>query len=196
MFIYNKGLYMDNIYDIIIIGGGPGGIGVSVEAKILGLEKILLIEKSDNHSQTIRKFYKDQKRVDKDWQGQKVELEGNIEFFDGTKETTIDYFDRAIYAIGGTTPVDFLKKCGVVFDNRGEPMFDENYETKTKGMFIAGDIAFSSEGSIAIALNHGYRIVGYIIGTEGDVSKRPPKAGRSNRLPRLFKSRDDNILRK
>lgn len=314
---------MGNVYDIIIIGGGPGGIGVSVEAKILGMEKILLIEKSDNHSQTIRKFYKDQKRVDKDWQGQKIELEGNIKFFDGTKETTIDYFDslldshaiytkfncevekvikkndkflvntncgsfegkniviavgrmgkpnkpsyeippsirhivnynldkcgngeniivvgggdsaveyacelsilnsvtlsyrgasltrpnptniamfekflsenkissklginivslenekgkikvnfedgtsqifdRAIYAIGGTTPIDFLKKCSVELDSKGEPIFDENYETKTKGMFIAGDIAFSSGGSIAIALNHGYKIVNYII---------------------------------
>jgi thioredoxin reductase (NADPH) len=314
---------VNNIYDIVIIGGGPGGIGVSVEAKILGVEKILLIEKSDNHSGTIRKFYKDHKRVDKDWQGQKVELEGNIEFFDGTKETTIDYFenlldthqieakfncevekvikkdeifiintscgifeaknviiavgrmgkpnkpsydipvsvrgltnynldkcsngedimvvgggdsaveyacelsnsngvtlnyrgdkltrpnptnvamfenflnenkiaaklginieslenekgkikvnfddgssqifDRIIYAIGGTTPVDFLKKCSVDLDISGEPIFDKNYETKTKSMFIAGDIAFRSGGSIAIALNHGYRIVNYIM---------------------------------
>lgn len=314
---------MDSIFDIIIIGGGPGGIGVAVEAKILGVEKILLVEKSNNHSQTIRKFYKDQKRVDKDWQGQSIELEGNIDFFDGTKETTIDYFDqlldthaiearfncevekvvkehdifevntscgsfmaknviiavgrmgkpnkpnydisvsirglvnynldkcsnaekiivigggdsaveyacelsisnsvtlsyrgdrltrpnptntsmfekflnekkisaklgvnivslenehgkiqvnfddgsshifdRAIYAIGGTTPVDFLKKCSVELDVRGEPVFDENYETKIKGIFIAGDIAFSSGGSIAIALNHGYRIVSYIM---------------------------------
>lgn len=314
---------MNNTYDIVIIGGGPGGIGVSVEAKILGIEKVLLIEKSDNHSGTIRKFYKDQKRVDKDWQGQKVELEGNVEFFDGTKETTIDYFeqlldthqiearfncevekvikndkvftintncgtveaknviiavgrmgkpnkpsydippsirqvvnynldkcsnaenimvvgggdsaveyacelsssnsvtlsyrgrsltrpnptnvamfenflnenkinaklganieslenekgkikvnfddassqifDRVIYAIGGTTPIDFLKKCSVDLDDSGEPIFDKNYETKTKGMFIAGDIAFKSGGSIAIALNHGYRIVSYIM---------------------------------
>jgi thioredoxin reductase (NADPH) len=313
---------MDNIYDIIIIGGGPGGIGVSIESKILGLEKILLIEKSDNHSHTIRKFYKDKKRVDKDWQGQAVTLEGNIEFIDGTKESTIDYFDslldnhlidakfncevdkvvksgdifivttsdgefasknvvvsvgrmgkpnkpsyiippslktqvnfnldkcsngekiviigggdsaveyacdlsetnnvtlcyrraelskpnptnqalfttykqlgkitpkfgvniesldnehgqikmvfsddtselfdRAIYALGGTTPIDFLKKCGVVLDDNGEPIFDSNYETKTSGMFIAGDIAFKSGGSIAIALNHGHKIVNYI----------------------------------
>ncbi len=65
---------MENIYDLIIIGGGPGGIGSVVEAKELGLEKVLMIEKTDNHSHTIRKFYKDQKRVDKDWQGQAVEL--------------------------------------------------------------------------------------------------------------------------
>jgi thioredoxin reductase (NADPH) len=313
---------MENIYDLIIIGGGPGGIGAAVEAKVLGLEKVLMIEKTDNHSHTIRKFYKDKKRVDKDWQGQEVLLEGNVEFVDGTKESTLDYFDkllddeiidarfncavegvtkegdifyvtspccsekakniivcigrmgkpnkpsykipgslrtqvnfnldkcgngenilvvgggdtaveyacelsennevtlnyrrdsltrpnptnqdmilqyaedeairlklgidienlesehgqikvnfvdgaelfdRIIYAIGGTTPSDFLKCCMVGLDDAGEPIFDDNYETNTTGMYLAGDIVFNSGGSIAIALNHGYRIVTHIL---------------------------------
>ncbi len=314
---------MQDIYDLIIIGGGPGGIGSVVEAKVLGLKKVLLIEKTDNHSHTIRKFYKDKKRVDKDWQGQEVVLEGNVAFVDGTKESTLDYFDkllddemidslfncevtkvekenslfsvhtvggvyhseniivsigrmgkpnkphykipasirtqvnynldrcgngervlvvgggdsaveyacelsetnhvtlnyrrdtlgrpnptnqamikdfadrdrvilklgidienvvneegkvrinfvdgshqlydRVIYAIGGTTPKDFLKACGVTLDEKGEPIFDDNYECETKGLYIAGDIAFASGGSIAIALNHGYRIVTHIL---------------------------------
>jgi thioredoxin reductase (NADPH) len=313
---------MENIYDLIIIGGGPGGIGSVVEAKELGLEKVLMIEKTDNHSHTIRKFYKDKKRVDKDWQGQAVELEGNVDFIDGTKESTLDYFDkllddelidarfncavesvtkegdifhvrsaccsekakniivcigrmgkpnkpaykiplslrtqvnfnldkcsngenilvvgggdtaveyacelsetnsvtlnyrrdtlgrpnptnkemikkyadnkaltlklgvdisslesehgqvkvnfstgsqlfdRIIYAIGGTTPKDFLKACGIILDENGEPIFDENYESKVEGLFIAGDIVFNSGGSIAIALNHGHRIVTNIL---------------------------------
>ncbi len=75
-----------------------------------------------------------------------------VNFNDGSFQD----FDRVIYAIGGTMPVDFLKKCSVELDDRGEPVFDENYETKTKGMFIAGDIAFRSGGSIIIALNYGY----------------------------------------
>jgi len=317
---------MNVVYDLIIIGGGPGGIGAVVEAKELGLEKVLLIEKTENHSHTIRKFYKDKKRVDKDWQGQAVELEGNVDFVDGTKESTLDYFDkllddemidsmfncevlkvnkvdevftvetsggefqsnnvivsigrmgkpnkpsykippslrsqvgfnldkcgngervlvvgggdsaveyacdlsesndvvltyrreslgrpnptnqamvaefveagkvslklgididgvesesgqlkinyndgsselydRAVFAIGGTTPKDFLKACGVTLDEKGEPIFDENYESETKGLYIAGDIAFASGGSIAIALNHGYRIVTHILGKQ------------------------------
>ena len=313
---------METIYDLIIIGGGPGGIGSAVEAKVLGLEKVLMIEKTDNHSHTIRKFYKDKKRVDKDWQGQEVELEGNVAFVDGTKESTLDYFDkllddeiidtrfgcavekvekiddvffvhsgcgvdkakniivsigrmgkpnkpsykippslrtkinfnldkcgngehilvvgggntaveyacelsdtnevtlnyrrdsltrpnltnhdmitqyaedeavtlklgvdieglesesglikvnftdgtekfdRIIYAIGGTTPSDFLKSCIIPLDDAGEPIFDENYETQTPGMYVAGDIVFNSGGSIAIALNHGYKIVTHIL---------------------------------
>ena len=315
---------MHAIYDLIVIGGGPGGIGAVVEAKELGLEKVLLLEKTENHSHTIRKFYKDKKRVDKDWQGQAVELEGNVAFVDGTKESTLDYFDkllddelidsrfncevqkvtkdcdiftvetslgvyrsksvivsigrmgkpnkptykipaslrsqvgynldkcgngekvlvvgggdsaveyacelsdtnevtltyrredlsrpnptnqemiaeyaedervelklgvdiegvesehgalrinyrdgsyelydRVVYAIGGTTPKDFLKACGITLDERGEPIFDkESYESEVKGLYIAGDIAFASGGSIAIALNHGYRIVTHIL---------------------------------
>lgn len=314
---------MLQIYDVAIIGGGPGGIGAAVEAKVLGLKHILMIEKGDNHSQTIRKFYKDNKRVDKNYKGQEVHLSGTIDFRDGTKESTLNYFDslldsgeidtafnsevesitrnddefqivttkagyraknvivaigtmgkpnkpdytlpislkdrinfnlgkcssaekllivgggnsaveyaielsktnnvtlnyrrdnfnrindtnlsliheyngqeklrlrlgmdissienenglpkvnftdgyftiyeRVIYAIGGTTPVDFLKKCGITFNAENKPEFDENFETKTKGLYLAGDIAVRSGGSIAIALNHAYDIVTHIL---------------------------------
>ena len=324
----------ETIYDLIIIGGGPGGIGTAVEARALGVEKILLLEKSDNHSDTIRKFYKDKKRVDKDWQGQLVEMEGTIPFMDGTKESTLDFFDclidghyieshfrcevgkivkeedglftvragcgtfrgryiviaigrmgkpnkpsykippsirkyvnfnldscnrgekllvvgggdsaveyaeelsksnlvslnyrrdtlsrpnptnkemiqkafdegrvkpilgvdieglenasgrvnvlfnngeseefdRVIYAIGGTTPVDFLKSAGLELDGTGEPIIKENLESSVEGIYIAGDIAFKSGGSIAIALNHGYRIVKDII-SKGKIRLNPP----------------------
>jgi thioredoxin reductase (NADPH) len=314
---------MQEIYDIAIIGGGPGGIGAAVESKVLGLKNILMIEKGDNHSQTIRKFYKENKRVDKDYKGQVTELSGNIDFRDGTKESTLDYFDklldndeidavfksevesitkvgnefhivttkcgysaknvivaigtmgkpnkpdykippsvrarinfnldkcssgekilmvgggnsaaeyaielsktntmtlnyrqekfsrlneinedmlyemdgqeklrlrlginieslenegglvkvnytngtytiydRVIYAIGGTTPIDFLKKCGITFDENNKAEFDENYETETEGLYLAGDIAVQSGGSIAIALNHAHHIVEHIL---------------------------------
>ena len=314
---------MVQLYDLVIIGGGPGGIGAAVEAKALGLQNILMIEKGENHSQTIRKFYKDNKRVDKNYKGQEIELKGTIDFRDGTKESTLNYFDslldkgeidtafnsevesitkengqfyvvtskagyraknvivaigtmgkpnkpdytlpislkerinfnldkcsqrekllivgggnsaveyaielsktnnvtlnyrrdtfsrlndinltlineyngqeklrlrlgmdivsienenglvkvnftdgyytiydRVIYAIGGTTPVDFLKKCGITFDAEGKPEFDEHYETKTKGLYLAGDIAVKSGGSIAIALNHAHDIVTHIL---------------------------------
>ncbi len=315
---------MLQVYDLIIIGGGPGGIGAAVESNALGIKNILMIEKGDNHSQTIRKFYKDHKRVDKDYKGQVVELAGSVKFEDGTKESTLDYFDslldndevdaifnsevesveksgdtflvttsnagymgknviiaigrmgkpnkptnykippsitqrvnfnldkcvpgekilvvgggnsaaeyaidltakytvtlnyrrkefnrlndinletlyrlnglekmrlrlgcdiislenenglvkvnftdgyytvydRIIYAIGGTTPVEFLKKCSIGLDEKNEPIFDENYETSSKGLFVGGDIAVRSGGSIAIALNHTHHIVTYIL---------------------------------
>lgn len=83
-------------YDIAIIGGGPAGISAAVEAVINGIKNVILFEKGKNHSTTIRKYYKDNKRVDRDWRGQKVELQGNVSFEDGTKESTIDLFDRLL----------------------------------------------------------------------------------------------------
>ncbi|RAX57269.1 cbb3-type cytochrome oxidase assembly protein CcoS [Helicobacter monodelphidis] len=314
---------MEKIYNLAIVGGGPGGIASAVEAMILGIKDIVLLEKGENHSTTLRKFYKDNKRVDKDYKGQKVELSGNIFFADGTKESTLDLFDemlkghhieshfktevesikkqgdifevsttgggvfkayfvvisigkmgqpnkpsyplpsslkniinfntsacsknekiivvgggnsaveyayfladnnqvtlnyrqrtfsrindvnakilneyiasrrlktrlgvdiervedsegkvkiifkdgsedifdRAIYAIGGVAPIDFLKKCGVQIDESGVPIVDENHQSSQQNIYIAGDILFKSGGSIAAALNHGFQISQHI----------------------------------
>jgi thioredoxin reductase (NADPH) len=87
---------MKEIYDLIIIGAGPSGIATAIEAYAQGIQKILILEKDDNHNSTIRKFYKENKRVDKDWKGQKVELDGTIYFVDGTKESTLDFFDQLL----------------------------------------------------------------------------------------------------
>lgn len=84
------------IHNIAIIGGGPGGIAAAVESVISKIEDVILLEKGENHSTTIRKFYKDKKRVDKDYRGKKVELNGNIYFMDGTKESTLDLFDKIL----------------------------------------------------------------------------------------------------
>lgn len=84
------------IYQLVIIGAGPAGIATAVEAHAMGMKDILLLEKDENHNSTIRKFYKEKKRVDVDWKGQKVELAGNIHFIDGTKESTLDFFDSLL----------------------------------------------------------------------------------------------------
>ena len=78
-------------------------------------------------------------------------------------------FNRVIYAIGGTTPVDFLKACGVDVDESDKPIFDKHHETTAKSVYVAGDIAMKSGGSIAIALNHGYHIVNNIIRKRGQI---------------------------
>jgi len=87
---------MDKIYDLVVVGAGPAGIAAAVEGYLCGIKNILMLEKDDNHNATIRKYYKDNKRVDKDWKGQKVELDGNLYFLDGTKESTLDFFDEVI----------------------------------------------------------------------------------------------------
>lgn len=87
---------MDHLYELAIIGAGPAGIATAIESYVLGMRDIIVLEKDENHNATIRKFYKDNKRVDKDWKGQKVELDGTIYFMDGTKESTLDFFDQLL----------------------------------------------------------------------------------------------------
>lgn len=312
----------EKIYELAVIGGGPGGIGSAVEAIALGLKNVVLFEKGEGLNTTIRKFYKDNKRVDKDYKGQQIELNGTIRFTDGTKETTLELFDelqkannihtrfktevesiaqngeyfeiyandgsktiakcivisigkmgqpnkpsyaipseirakvnfnansvldgekllivgggnsaveyavelcntnpttlnyrrsefsrinetnaenlqnalknglkskfgvdivgieadndkvkvnftdnssetfdRVIYAIGGVSPIDFLKKCKIALDENGVPVVNENQESSRRGIFVAGDILFKNGGSIAAALNHGFQIAAKI----------------------------------
>lgn len=314
---------MKSSYDVIVVGGGPCGIASVVEAKTMGLDSVLLLEKGDNHSQTIRQFYKENKRVDKEYKGFDSQTHGNVTFEPGTKESTLDYFDnlldtdqvdtsfksevekvekkdgifyvstpnasykgknviicigrmgrpnrpdykippslnqvvnfnldkcgqnekilvvgggnsaieyaialckgnivtlcyrrdkftrlnltnetaiahevkygniflrlssdieslenesgkvlinfkeggcivydRVVYAIGGTTPVDFLKNCGIMLNEKNIPIVDENNETATKGLYVGGDLITRTGGSIVVALNHAHTIIENII---------------------------------
>ena len=318
-----KGLQMQKIYDIAIVGAGPAGIATAVESVIFGIEQIVVFEKGANHSETIRKYFDDKKPVDRDWKGIRVDLKGHIDFDDGTKEDTLNIFDeslakhridakfqtevvgvqkegellsistntnetfyarnivvaigkmgkpnkpeyelpktlkekinyniseckgdenilvvgggdsaveyayfirednrvtlnyrkeqisranpkntqnilnaaknaelrlklgvdieslvdadgrcevhfadgevglydRVIYALGGTTPKEFLSSTPILIDEKGKPVVDEK-NANIAGIYVAGDIAGSMGGSIALALNHGYNIVQDII---------------------------------
>lgn len=79
-------------YDVIIVGAGPGGIASAVECKKMGMQNIALLEKTDNIAAMMREYYKDGKRVDKDYKGQVVTLAGHIPFSDGNKESTLELF--------------------------------------------------------------------------------------------------------
>ena len=117
----------DHIYNLAIIGAGPAGIATAVEAYIEGIRDIIILEKDENHNSTIRKYYKDNKRVDKDWKGQKVELDGRIYFMDGTKESTLDFFDELLakhsVQLQTHTEVTGIEKqddCFVVHTSKGD----------------------------------------------------------------------------
>lgn len=313
---------MKNLYDVAVIGGGPCGLASVVEAKIAGIDKVLLLEKGTNHSQTIRTFYKDNKRVDKEYKGHDSNTRGAVKFETASKEDVLNYFDtlldtngieavfnmevekvtkegeifhihtskgeyhaknviiaigrmgkpnkplyeiprslnpvvnfnldkcgsgekilvvgggnsaveyaltlsrnntvtlsyrrdkfsrlndinlkdvktaekygkiilrmstdvesieneegkplvhfkdgrefvydRIIYAIGGTTPVEFLKGSKVEMGEKNIPLVDENCETNIKGLYIGGDLATRSGASIVFALNHANTIISHI----------------------------------
>jgi len=90
------------MYDLLIIGAGPGGIALGVEAEAAGVpaDRILLLEKSPQHSWTIRSLYPESKPVTANYKGIDAVCEGIMCLSDTTKEETITYLDRAIQESG------------------------------------------------------------------------------------------------
>ena len=127
-YIYLKlqGENMSDIHELVIVGAGPAGIATAVESYLQGVRDIVLLEKDENHNSTIRKYYKDNKRVDVDWKGQKVELDGRIYFVDGTKESTLDFFD------------EILENHSVELQTHVEVQSIEKQEDGTFEVFMAG----------------------------------------------------------
>ncbi|MGP1562139.1 MAG: NAD(P)-binding domain-containing protein [Helicobacteraceae bacterium] len=129
------------LYDIAIIGGGPAGISAAVEAVVSGIGRVVLFEKGDNHSMTIRKYYKDNKRVDKDWRGQKIDLQGHVLFTDGTKESTINLFDNLL----DKHAIDARFNAEIEYIKENEAL-EIPFEIKTVG----GDMFYATNVIIAI----------------------------------------------
>jgi thioredoxin reductase (NADPH) len=62
-------------------------------------------------------------------------------------------FDRIVYALGGTTPTNFLKAVGIAFDG-DTPVIKEGYETSVPGLYLIGDLSAGKKGgSINLAFN-------------------------------------------
>ena len=90
----------EKIVDIAIIGAGPGGMASAIEAKLAGIDNIVVIDKADTHNDMIHKFYKKGKRVDRDWMGIKFEFEGNVTFDECSKEDYIEQMDKLLASHG------------------------------------------------------------------------------------------------
>lgn len=86
------------MYQILIIGGGPAGISMAVEAHNSGIDpsKIILIEKAEEHSFSIKKYYPDSKLVTANYKGFEAKCTGVMCIPDLTKNETISYLDKAI----------------------------------------------------------------------------------------------------
>jgi len=65
------------------------------------------------------------------------------------KNLEAELFDRVIYALGGTTPTNFLKVIGIDFDGK-IPSLTENYETSIEGLYLIGDLGSGKKGGAII----------------------------------------------
>jgi thioredoxin reductase (NADPH) len=66
-------------------------------------------------------------------------------------------YDRVIYALGGSTPTNFLRNLGIAFDDNG-PIFDDAGATNVPGLYLLGDLVVGKKGgSIITAFNSAVR---------------------------------------
>ncbi len=62
-------------------------------------------------------------------------------------------FDFIVYALGGSTPENFLRAAGIEFNGK-DPVLSGGYETNVPGMFLTGDLSAGAKGgSIIWAFN-------------------------------------------
>ena len=88
----------ENNLEMLIIGAGPAGISMGVEAISSGIDatKVVIIEKAPEHSYMIRKFYPEQKLVTANYKGKAAMCSGVMCIPDYSKSETLTYLDQAI----------------------------------------------------------------------------------------------------
>jgi thioredoxin reductase (NADPH) len=91
---------------IVVVGAGPGGLAVAVEAALSGLEGVLVLEKAGRPCDTIVNLYRQGKRIDPVYRGLTVKPEGSLSFDTMTKEAFLDWMD----ALPGEHGLDV--RCG------------------------------------------------------------------------------------
>lgn len=82
---------------------------------------------------------------------------GRPEIIFAAAEHPTRVFDRVIFALGGTTPTNFLHTLGIAFNVDG-PVFDEAGATNVTGLYLIGDLVVGKKGgSIITAFNSAVR---------------------------------------
>ena len=147
--------------NIIVIGGGDSA--VEYACHLADTHNVLLSYRKDTLT---RPNPKNMAILNEYVETNKLQLKlgvdiTNIEDIDGKvkvnfADDTSAVYDRATYALGGSSPVDFLLGSGVKVDEKGIPFFDEATLKTDNGIYVCGDIATKSGGSISLAFNHAY----------------------------------------
>ncbi|BCZ19789.1 Thioredoxin reductase TrxB [Helicobacter sp. NHP19-012] len=111
---------MGEVYDVLVVGAGPGGIAATIECQINGISNVLLCEKDEACCGMLRKYYKAHKRVDKDYRKQVVDIKGHIPFSDTDKEGALEVFEKALAEyktpVRYKTNIESVAKKGELFE--------------------------------------------------------------------------------
>jgi thioredoxin reductase (NADPH) len=91
-------------------------------------------------------------------------------------EHPVRTLDRVIFALGGTTPTNFLHTLGIAFNGDG-PLFDEAGGTNVDGLYLIGDLVVGKKGgSIITAFNSAVRAMKSICIQDLSCQSRPALA--------------------
>ncbi|WP_104695021.1 NAD(P)-binding domain-containing protein [Helicobacter salomonis] len=128
---------MGELYDVVVVGAGPSGIATAVECKLNGIPKVLLCEKEVQSCGMIRKYYKANKRVDKDYRKQVVDIKGHIPFSDTDKEGALEVMEKALHEHAIEVAYQTSIEGVVRKDGHFEVVSGSNQVFKAKSVVIA-----------------------------------------------------------
>ena len=155
---------MDN-FDLIVIGGGPGGYVCAIRAAQLGL-KTACIESRGSlggtclnvgciPSKSLLNLSENFHKAKKDFNQQGIEIEGiklNIEKMMSNKNKSIQVLTKGVEFLFKKNKVTYIKGKGVIFSKNDVVVYDNNKKTiyKTKNIVIATGSEVSSLPGIEI----------------------------------------------
>lgn len=110
-------------FDIIIVGAGPAGISIAVEARSADIppENILVLEKAAEHSFTLKKYYPENKLVTANYKGFEAVCTGVMCMPDLSKSETVSYLDQSLKDAG--ISVHYQETVYKIFRHEGEQRF-------------------------------------------------------------------------
>ena len=155
---------MDN-FDLVVIGGGPGGYVCAIRAAQLGLKTACVESRGDLGgtclnvgcipSKSLLNLSENYNKAKKDFNNQGIEIEGiklNIDKMMSNKNKSIQVLTKGVEFLFKKNKVTYIKGKGVLFSNNDIVVYENNKKTnyKSKNIVIATGSEVSSLPGIEI----------------------------------------------
>ncbi len=143
---------MENNFDLIVIGGGPGGYVCAIRAAQLGLKTACVESRGALGgtclnvgcipSKSLLNLSENFHKAKKDFNQQGIEIEGiklNIEKMMSNKNKSVQVLTKGVEFLFKKNKVEYIKGKGVLFSKNDIVVYDNNNKTnyKTKNIVIA-----------------------------------------------------------
>src|SRR5678815_3944191 len=151
--------------DVLVVGGGDTAAEYVQYLRPQGNRVALSYRKADftrlnqqNHHALLAMEQRGEVEIIRNSNIKEIEDEAGrprISFVEAEQPARL--LDRVIFALGGSTPTNFLHTLGIAFNGDGA-MFDEAGTTNVPGLYLLGDLVVGKKGgSIITAFNSAVR---------------------------------------